>query len=81
MSLERMLLDALRAALLLGLALASMPLLARAPAAARRLVLALALGGALVVPALSALAPTWRVAAPSALISRASSASWPPTTP
>jgi hypothetical protein len=69
MSLERMILDAVRAALLLGLALASMPLLARAPAAARRLVLALALGGALVVPVVSALVPAWHVATPPALIS------------
>jgi beta-lactamase regulating signal transducer with metallopeptidase domain len=61
MSLDLHLLDAARAALLLGGALAAMPLLRRAPAATRRLVLALALGGALVVPAVSALAPAWRL--------------------
>src|SRR5580700_11163560 len=55
------LVDALRAALLLGLGLAAMPLLRRAPAEARRLVLALALGGALILPAVSAIAPAWRV--------------------
>src|SRR4051812_45274699 len=63
MSLERGLIDALRAALLLGLALAAMPLLRGASAATRRLVMALALGGALVLPAVSALAPAWRVGA------------------
>ena len=61
MSLDRCLVDALRAALLLGLALAAMPLLRRAPAEARRLVLALALGGALIMPAVSAFAPAWRL--------------------
>jgi beta-lactamase regulating signal transducer with metallopeptidase domain len=55
---------ALRASLLLGLALASMPLLRRTPAATRRLLLALALGGALVVPVASVVAPSWRVEAP-----------------
>jgi beta-lactamase regulating signal transducer with metallopeptidase domain len=63
MSLERCLIDALRVALLLGLALAAMPLLRGASAATRRLVMALALGGALVLPAVSALAPAWRVGA------------------
>jgi beta-lactamase regulating signal transducer with metallopeptidase domain len=63
MILERVLWDALRVAVLLGLALAAMPLLRRAPAATRRLVLALALGGALILPAVSALAPAWRVGA------------------
>jgi beta-lactamase regulating signal transducer with metallopeptidase domain len=63
MSLERFLADALRGALLLGLALAAMPLLRGASAATRRLVIALALGGALVLPAVSALAPAWRVGA------------------
>ena len=61
MSLDRFALDALRVAILVGAALASMPLLRRAPSAARRLVLAVALGGALVLPAVSALAPAWRV--------------------
>jgi beta-lactamase regulating signal transducer with metallopeptidase domain len=55
---------ALRASVLLALALASMPLLRRAPAATRRLLLALALGGALVVPVASIVAPSWRVEAP-----------------
>src|SRR5271169_4578133 len=63
MNLDHCLADALRAALLLGLGLAVMPLLRRAPAAARRLVLALALGGALIVPAVSAIAPAWRLGA------------------
>src|SRR5271165_6796614 len=63
MNLSHLLADALRAALLLGLALAAMPLLRRAPAEARRLVLALALGGALILPAVSAIAPAWRVGA------------------
>jgi beta-lactamase regulating signal transducer with metallopeptidase domain len=61
MSLDRCLADALRAALLLGVGLGVMPALRRAPAEARRLVLALALAGALVVPAVSAIAPAWRV--------------------
>src|SRR5580700_5554688 len=64
---EHALWDALRAALLLGLALLSMPLLGRASAATRRLVLGLALGGALFMPLCSALAPAWRVPASSAL--------------
>jgi beta-lactamase regulating signal transducer with metallopeptidase domain len=63
MSLERGLFDAVRVALLLGLALAAMPLLRGASAATRRLVLVLALGGALVLPVVSALAPAWRVGA------------------
>jgi beta-lactamase regulating signal transducer with metallopeptidase domain len=67
MNLESCLVTALRVAVLLALALAAMPLLRRAPAATRRLVLALALGGALILPAVSALAPAWRVAPPSAV--------------
>lgn len=63
MSLERGIVDAVRVALLLGLALAAMPLLRGASAATRRLVMVLALGGALVLPAVSALAPAWRVGA------------------
>ncbi len=63
MNREQLLLDALRVAVLLGLALASLPLFRRASAAARRLVLTLALGGALVLPAVSALAPAWPVIA------------------
>jgi beta-lactamase regulating signal transducer with metallopeptidase domain len=63
MSLDHALRDALRVAVILGLALAAMPLLRRAPAATRRLVLALALAGALVMPLASALAPAGRVAA------------------
>ena len=62
MQFEHSLLDAARVAVLLGLALAAMPLLRRAPAAARRLLLSLALGGALILPAVSAFAPAWRVA-------------------
>ena len=67
MNLEPCLLDALRAAVLLALALGAMPLLSRAPAAARRLVLALALAGALLLPAASALAPSWPVLSPAAV--------------
>ncbi len=62
MNLEPMLVGALRGALLLGAALVAMPLLRRAPAAVRRSVLAVALVGALAVPALSAVLPVWRVA-------------------
>jgi beta-lactamase regulating signal transducer with metallopeptidase domain len=57
---------ALRVTVLLGLALASMPLLGRAASGARRLVLALALGGALVLPLVSAVVPAWSVEAPAA---------------
>jgi beta-lactamase regulating signal transducer with metallopeptidase domain len=64
MSLDLLAAAALRGAVLLALALLAMPLLRRAPASARRLVLALALGGALVLPAVSALAPALRVEAP-----------------
>jgi len=63
MSLDRFLADAVRAALLLGLGLAVMPLLRRAPASLRRLVLALALGGALILPAVSAVVPAWHIGA------------------
>src|ERR1700679_871575 len=59
--------SALRAALLLGLALAALPLLRRAPAEARRLVPAPPLGGALILPAVSAGAPAWRVRAGASL--------------
>jgi hypothetical protein len=55
---------AARGAVLLGLALAAMPLLRRAPSSARRLVLALGLGGALLIPAVAAISPAWRVEAP-----------------
>lgn len=53
--------DAARSAVLLGLALAAMPLLRRAPASTRRLVLALALGAAALVPVVSRAVPSWRV--------------------
>ncbi|WP_394821831.1 penicillin-binding transpeptidase domain-containing protein [Pendulispora albinea] len=62
--LDPLLTDALRAALLLGLALAAMPLLRRSASATRRLVLALALGGALAAPVVSAVVPAWHVEAP-----------------
>ena len=61
MSLDHALRDAVRVAFVLGLALAAMPLLRRAPAATRRLVLALSLGGALLMPLASALAPAGRI--------------------
>ncbi len=63
MRLEHALWDAARVALVLGLALGAMPLLRHAPAATRRLLLALALAGALVMPLASALAPAWRITA------------------
>jgi beta-lactamase regulating signal transducer with metallopeptidase domain len=65
MSLHHALLDALRVAVVLGLALAAMPLLRRASAASRRLLLALAIGGALFLPAVAALAPAWPLGYPS----------------
>lgn len=55
------LVDAARGAVLLGLALAVMPLLRRAPASTRRLVLVLGLAAAALVPVASRLAPAWRV--------------------
>ena len=69
MVLDRLPVDALRVAVLFACALAAMPLLRRASSATRRLVLVLALGGALVLPAVSALAPAWRVEAPVAVAS------------
>jgi len=71
MSLDHCLLDALRVALVLGGAMAAMPLLRRASAAARRLVLVLALGGVLALPAVSALAPAWRVGARTSVVALA----------
>lgn len=59
--------DALRSAVILGVALAAMPLLRRAPASARRLVLALALGAAALVPVASRAVPGWRVLPATAL--------------
>jgi beta-lactamase regulating signal transducer with metallopeptidase domain len=53
--------EAARVALFLGLALATMPLLRRARAQVRRLVVAFALGGALVLPAIATLGPAWPV--------------------
>ena len=55
---------ALRSALVLATALAAMPLLRRGASATRRLVLAFALGAAVVLPALSAALPAWHVEAP-----------------
>jgi hypothetical protein len=54
----------LRGAVILGAGGVAMPLLGRASAATRRLVLALALGGALVVPVVAPLVPAWHPAAP-----------------
>jgi beta-lactamase regulating signal transducer with metallopeptidase domain len=59
--------DAVRVAVLLGLALAAMPALRRASSSTRRLVLAVALTGALVLPIVSAIAPAWQVDAPAAV--------------
>lgn len=67
MVLLRFALEAARAGVVLGLALAAMPLLRGASSAARRLVLALALGGALVLPGVAAIAPALRVEAPAAV--------------
>ncbi|WP_437913201.1 penicillin-binding transpeptidase domain-containing protein [Sorangium sp. So ce302] len=55
------LVDAARGTVLLGLALAVMPLLRRAPASTRRLVLVLGLAAAALVPVASRLVPAWRV--------------------
>lgn len=68
MSPQTFLHDAVRVALLLGLGLAAMPFLRRAAAGARHRVLALTLGGALVLPLASALVPRWQVGAPSAVV-------------
>lgn len=64
MIVERFIADALRVALVLGLALLAMVLLRRRAPAARRLVLATALSGALFVPVVSSLVPSWRLPAP-----------------
>src|SRR5947209_16964554 len=61
--------DAIRVAVVLALALAVMPLLRRTSSAARRLVLAASLGGALVLPLVSAAVPAWRVRTPEAVLS------------
>ena len=68
MILLRFALEAARVGVVLGLALAAMPLLRGASSAARRLVLALALGGALVLPAVASIAPAFRVEAPAAVV-------------
>jgi len=69
---------AFRAALLLGSAFLVVRSLGRARAALRRLVLVLALGGALVSPAIAALVPSWRIATPAAIPSLAMPFSEPP---
>jgi beta-lactamase regulating signal transducer with metallopeptidase domain len=61
MSFVSFLVDAARGAVLLGLALAAMPLLRGAPASTRRLVLSFALGAAALVPVASRVAPAWQV--------------------
>jgi beta-lactamase regulating signal transducer with metallopeptidase domain len=61
--------DVLRGAVLLGAALAAMPLLGRSTSAVRRMVLVLALGGALVLPIVAAVAPAWSVRTPAAVAS------------
>ncbi|WP_394841647.1 serine hydrolase [Pendulispora brunnea] len=60
--------NALRGAVLLGLALVAMPFLRGASAATRRLVLALALGGVLLVPIVSSITPSWHVEAPASVL-------------
>lgn len=62
---QLLLAGALRGAVFLGATLLAMPLLRRAAASTRRLVLALGLASALAVPALSAVLPAWHVEAPS----------------
>ena len=69
MLIQSLLTDAVRVAVLLGLTLAAMPLLRRSSSGTRRLVLALALGGALILPLVSAIVPAWRVEAPAAVTS------------
>jgi beta-lactamase regulating signal transducer with metallopeptidase domain len=65
--LDHLVYGALRASVLLGLALAAMPLLRNSSAATRRLLLVLALAGALVIPVASIVAPAWRVPTPLAM--------------
>lgn len=65
---QALLADALRCALVLGAALVAMPLLRRAASSTRRLVLALALGTALVLPVVSAALPAWHVETPSVTV-------------
>ncbi|HEX3343645.1 MAG TPA: penicillin-binding transpeptidase domain-containing protein [Polyangiaceae bacterium] len=69
MLIQALLGSALRGVVLLGLALAAMPLLRGASSATRRLVLALTMGGALVLPMVSAIAPAWHVGEPAAVTS------------
>jgi beta-lactamase regulating signal transducer with metallopeptidase domain len=69
MLIQSLLTDAVRVAVLFGLTLAATPLLRRSSSGTRRLVLALALGGALVLPLVSAIVPAWRVEAPAAVTS------------
>ncbi|HEY1695797.1 MAG TPA: penicillin-binding transpeptidase domain-containing protein [Polyangiaceae bacterium] len=64
MLLERLALDALRVAVVVGLALAATLLLRRRAPAARRIVLATALAGALVMPAVSAVTPALNLPSP-----------------
>jgi cystathionine beta-lyase/cystathionine gamma-synthase len=64
MAIDLFLAGFLRGAVILGAGGVAMPLLGRASAATRRLVLALALGGALVVPVVAPLVPAWHPAAP-----------------
>jgi beta-lactamase regulating signal transducer with metallopeptidase domain len=58
---------AVRAAIVLAVGLVAYVLLSRAAAATRRLVLALTLGAAIVVPVTAAVGPRWTVPAPAAL--------------
>jgi beta-lactamase regulating signal transducer with metallopeptidase domain len=60
--------DTFRSALVLAATLLAMPFLRRAASSTRRLVLALALGAGLVLPALSAALPRWHVEAPASLV-------------
>jgi cell division protein FtsI (penicillin-binding protein 3) len=64
MTYHPLLAGALRGALVLGAALLAMPLLRRAAASTRRLVLAIALVASFALPAASAVLPSWHVDAP-----------------
>jgi beta-lactamase regulating signal transducer with metallopeptidase domain len=61
---EHFVVDALRVAVVLGFALLATVLLRRRGPAARRIVLATALAGALVMPVVSAVAPAWGLPSP-----------------
>jgi beta-lactamase regulating signal transducer with metallopeptidase domain len=69
MSFDSLPMHALRVGVLLACTLGAMPLLAHASSATRRLVLVLALAGALVLPVVSGHGPRWRLDTPVAVSS------------